>query len=244
MNKFFAKKQKNSTFSFYESDVNHILNVLRLSIEDNIIVNFESKRYLCKITNISPLLAEIINELPNNSDLFGKKITLFQSIIKPKNFELILTKSTELGINSIYPVIFNRTQFNNIEKHERYLNIINAACKQCGRTSIPFLNEVIKFENILEIIKEYDLVIVGNEHDCCNENDLFTLVVSEYFNNINNIAIITGPEGGFADFELEILSKITNIKFVGLTKNILRSETASLYALSIVIGYFIYKGNC
>lgn len=243
MNKFFAKKQKDLTFSFYDNDINHILNVLRLTINDKIIVFFDSKKYICKIINLSPLLAMILEEIPNNSELDETKITVFQAIIKPKNFELVLTKATELGANYFYPVIFNRTQFNNIEKHDRYEKIIYAACKQCGRTNIPKINPKISFKDMMSLFIDYDYVVVANEYDSNSSNDLLSYLLESNINNNTNIAIVVGPEGGFSDDELKTLSNIKNINFVGLTKSILKSETATCYMLSILVSYFIHKGN-
>lgn len=243
MNKFFAKKLKEQTFSFCENDVNHIINVLRLTISDQIIVIFDSRKFLCEIVNISPLLARIVKEIPNNSDLQGVNIAMFQAIIKPKNFELVLTKCTELGANEFHPIVFQRTQFNNIEKYDRYSNILSSACKQCGRTQIPKLYKQTSFIDMVHELTNYDIVIVANEHDSYSKNDLLSLVLSEQFSNYSNVAIIIGPEGGYTDDEINILSRMKNVVLVGLTKSILKSETASWYALSIVISYFIYKGN-
>lgn len=243
MNKFFARKLKGTSFSFYENDVNHIINVLRLKIGDEIIVIFDSKKYICKIVLYNPLLAEIIKEIPNNSDLLGYRIGLFQAIIKPKNFELVLTKSTELGVTNIYPINFERSQANYIEKPDRYNNIVISACKQSGRTIIPMVSPTISFFDLEKILMEYEIVFVANEHNSSKNNDLFSVILDNNIDTKKSIAIIIGPEGGFTNEELEKFSCLHNLFFVGLTKNILKSETASFYSLSNIVSYLIYKRN-
>lgn len=243
MNKFFAKKLKDTSFSFYENDINHIINVLRLKIGDELIVIFDSKKYICKITSYNPLLAKIVEEIPNNSDLLGYKIGLFQAIIKPKNFELVLTKSTELGVTDIYPVNFERSQENYREKLDRYNNIVISACKQSGRTLIPTISETINFSDLEKILSAYEIILVPNEHDSSKENDLYSIILDNKIHTKTSIAIIIGPEGGFTNDELEKLSCFNNLFFVGLTRNILRSETATFYTLSNIVSYLIYKRN-
>lgn len=243
MNKFFARKLKDTSFSFYENDENHIINVLRLRIGDELITIFDSKKYICKIISYNPLLAKIVEEIPNNSDLLGYKIGLFQAIIKPKNFELVLTKSTELGATNIYPVNFERSQANYIEKPDRYNNIVISACKQSGRTLIPTISQTINFSDLEKILGDYEIIFVANEHDSSKRNDLFSTILDNNIDKKTSIAIIIGPEGGFTSGELEKLSSFNNLFFVGLTKNILKSETAAFYSLSNIISYLIYKRN-
>ena len=237
MYKFFAKKIKDNQFSFFDDDQKHILKVLRLKLNDIIICIYENKKYECQITSINPLLATINNEIEQNINL-NCNITLFQAIIKPKYFEWVLIKTTEIGINNIYPVLFSRSQSNNIQKIERNNTIIKTACKQCGRTNIPQLFDTINFDFLTSILNNYDLIFVCYENEN-NQNNNILKVVQNYDLKNQKIGIIVGPEGGFNNDEISILKLYSNVKFISLSQNILRSETASIYALSVIMSYIL-----
>lgn len=86
---------------------------------------------------------------------------------------------------------------------------------------------------MLELIVNYDLVLVPYE---TKEN----ILLGDYLNKVSldrilKVAIIVGPEGGFSSQEIEELQNYKNVQLVTLTKTVLRSETASLYTLAVLI---------
>lgn len=119
---------------------------------------------------------------------------------------------------------------NEDKKIKRWNLISEAASKQSKRNFIPIVNEKITMNELYSKIKEYNLVIVAYE----NENKVSLKDILKENEDAKKIAIVIGPEGGFTENEISNLLK-NNAKIVSLGKRILRTETASLALLSMII---------
>lgn len=239
MRNFFPYKLKNNLFTFHSDDINHIVNVIKLQENEKIICNYENKKYLCFIKSLNPLNVEILEELNNINEFTNINITLFQAIIKPKHMEWIIAKTTELQLNDFYPIMLERSQSNNIIKYDRMQAIAKNAAKQSNRNNIPTIHSIINFDIFLNIINNYDLILVPYE----SEKEIVLGEVLEKQLPKTNICILIGPEGGFSQKEILNLKKINNVEFVCLSKTILRSETASFYTLSVLLDFLMRKIN-
>lgn len=239
MQKVFASRLKNDTFSFYEDDVCHLLTVLKIKLNEQIICIYEAKKYLCEIVSLNPLLAQIKQELSENNEFEYIKLSLFQAVIKPKHMEWILAKATELGINNIYSVNCERSQANNVLKQNRMEMIVQTAAKQSSRNVIPLVTEAIDFNDLKSKLVACDLLLVPFEK---RENQNLGLVLEQLDLIPNHIGILVGPEGGFSQAEIDWLKNQANVKLVSLTKTILRSDTASFYTTSIVVDELLKRG--
>lgn len=204
MPKFFVKdSQINGTkVTILGEDINHIKNVLRLKIDDDIqVCNSDTKEnYICGITKINneniecTILKDIEKTVEGNV-----YINVFQGIPKADKMELIIQKSVELGASEITPVEMKRCVSKIQEKSEtkkllRWQKISEVAAKQCGRDIIPKINNVSSIKNICNIINEYDIVLLAYENEKTNKlkNELTKL---KHFNKNFKIGIIIGPEG-------------------------------------------------
>lgn len=230
MQKIFAKKLKNDTFSFYEDDEYHLLKVLQIKLNQEIICIYDEKKYLCKIIKLNPLLAQIINEIPNIK--INYSITLFQAVIKPKCFEEVIANCTQMNVDNIIPILFSRSQYNLKNNISRMNNIIKSNSSIANRNDYLKINSPILFKELPNLLNQFQTVIIPYEN---NEN--YYLTQSDILNN--NIAIIIGPEGGFSSEEINCLSNLKNVKFIKLTPTILKSETAALYTVSIVSNFIL-----
>lgn len=121
------------------------------------------------------------------------------------------------------------------KKIERWQKIAESAAKQSGRNIIPKIQRKIKLQDIINLKKEYDKIIV------CYENEQNNTLKSELIQLKNTkqpkIAILIGPEGGLEESEIELLRE-NEAKIVTLGKNILRTETVALNILSIIMYEF------
>lgn len=221
-------------------DVNHIKNVLRLNINDEILVCNQntSYNYVCKISEIlkKEIVCEVIQKLDKSSES-NIKIDIFQGIPKADKMELIIQKGTELGVNSFIPVKFKRTivkldEKDSIKKIDRWQKIAEVAAKQSGRDIIPKIKSIENIKNICNLIKEYDIVLVA--YECEDKNSLKNELKSLTANNLK-IAVVIGPEGGIEEDEVLELKK-AGAKIVTLGKRILRTETVAL-AITAIINY-------
>ena len=145
---------------------------------------------------------------------------------------MILQKAVELGANSIIPVNMKYciAKIKDEEKkNARWQKIAESAAKQSKRDIIPVIEKAKNIKEICDRIKEYDLVLVAYENE---ENITIKDILKS--NSNKSIAVVIGPEGGISEEEILKL-KDNGAKIVSLGKRILRTETASLAVLSMIM---------
>ena len=227
------------TISIVGDDVKHIRNVLRHKVNDELEVCDESGvRYLTKIRDFleNEILLDIIEQSDKNTEM-PVKIDLYQGLPKSDKMDLIVQKTTELGVSTIIPVMTDRVivkleKGNENKKIERWNKIAAEAAKQSGRQLIPIVENVVNLEKIVENLSKYDIVIVPFE---CEKDSTLKNILKNVKNKIENIAVVIGPEGGFSEKDIEILEKAPNVEKVSLGKRILRIETAGLATLAMLL---------
>lgn len=242
MYKFFVNTNqiKEGKIKIINDDVNHIKNVLRLNKEEKIEVSDSSsgESYICKILEYenNTVVCEIIEKIEKKSE---SKIYLhiLQGLPKSDKMEMIIQKCTELGVKEFTPVALNRciVKLNGkdeFKKIERWQKISEVAAKQSKRNIVPKVNYIIKLNKVIELIKEYDIMLVAYEEQKTNtiKSELQKL------NKKNNlkIGILIGPEGGIEKEEIEFL-KQAGAKIVTLGTRILRTETAPIVMSSVIM---------
>lgn len=240
----------------------HLVNVLRVKKEDKItVVTKDKKQIIGRIENINKKIINIKGEeleksiSNNNENNLKYKYILLQGIPKSKKLELIAEKTTEIGIDKIIPIEMTRSIVRKKDlkenKQERLKTILKSASEQSKRVDIPILESPKTFDEIINLLD------LNNNENCLNiekyilvfyENkDITNLSLKEVLNEIktkykdvtnNNLAIeiyiLIGPEGGITEEEINKIKKNKNAKVVSLGKNILRTETAPIAALSII----------
>lgn len=247
MPKFFVTNQsiQNNEIAIVGNDVNHIKNVLRKKIGDQLtICNSDiSVDYLCEIIKLEEdtIKCNIIKELATNSES-NIKVTILQGLPKADKMELVIQKAVELGAYDITPVEMKRcvvrlSEKDKTKKLQRWQKIAEVAAKQSGRNRIPPINEIKSLQNICNLCQEYDIVIVAyeNEKDNKLKQELEKLKTRQTENL--KIAVLIGPEGGIDHSEIEQL-KEKGAKIVTLGNRILRTETVALSVLSIIMYEF------
>ena len=245
MPKFFVNEEQiqKEDVKVIGNDVKHIKNVLREKVGNELIIcNTSNKKdYLCKIEEISEeyIKCKIEKELENNSES-NIQVTIMQGLPKADKMELIIQKATELGVKYIVPVNTKRTivklkDKDKQNKVDRWRKIAEVAAKQSGRDIIPTIENIINIADIK--FDEFDKIFVLYE----NEEKISIKDEIEQLKNDNkeelNIGIVIGPEGGFAESEIEQLRLNQNVSVVTLGKRILRTETVAL----VVSGILMYE---
>lgn len=220
------------------NDVNHIRNVLRLKIGEKIMVSDGSGTdYQCSISDIgSDMVTADIEDVFKNAAELPVKITLFQGMPKSDKLELIIQKAVELGVYEIVPVITKRTVVKIDDKKagkklERYNVIAESAGKQSGRGIIPTVKPFMSFKQALEYAKTFDMNLIPYEEAKGME---YSREVIKDIHGKKNLGIFIGPEGGFAKEEVDMAIE-AGAKCITLGNRILRTETAGLAALSIIM---------
>lgn len=240
MSIFYIKNEQiNEENAYIEGeDVKHIKDVLRYNINDNIDICDENGiKYIAQIINMAKEKISLkILEVSEETSEPSVNITLFQGLPKADKLEMIIQKCTELGVSEIVPVITERVIVKLDEKSaskklERWNKIAQEAGKQSGRQKIPKVKNINNLKNLIEILPKYDILLLPYE---CEKEVTLKSVLRNLDKNVKNIAIFIGPEGGFSENDLKLLN-LPNVKKVTLGPRILRTETAGLATVSMVL---------
>ena len=107
MQRYFAKDLKENKLILYDSDIHHIKKVMRMNINDMIEVVYNSTCYLCKITDLNNFNINIEDTLKQDREL-NSHIIIATALVKEQKIDLILQKTTELGVKEIIPTLMER----------------------------------------------------------------------------------------------------------------------------------------
>ena len=194
-------------------DVNHIKNVLRMKPGERILLS-DGKGTNClgELEEIGSdrITVKLLPEEVEDTEL-PVEVTLYQGLPKGDKMEFIIQKAVELGAAGIVPVMMKRTVVKledkkKDKKRERYQMIAESAAKQSGRGIIPEVTGFMSFREALQYAGKFDLLIVPYE----------------------------SADGGFAKEEIDV-AKEAGAKIITLGNRILRTETAGLAVLSILM---------
>jgi len=223
--------QVGNEFALTQANHRHAVQVLRLKVGDDLILfNGKSGEYSAKVSETdkrnSQVMIEDYNPVNRESSL---DLTLILANIKPDKMDYAIQKAVELGVTTIQPMYTKRSviklKSNRLEKKIlHWQGVMIAACEQSGRTVIPEIKEPCDFE---EIFSEYasttQISMLPGSSTKIQE-----LQLSE---NITDVSLIIGPEGGFSDDEEQIMQS-NNVQSVNFGKRILRAETAAVAGIT------------
>ena len=208
----------------------YVRTVLRLKKDAEIILfNGSGGEYLCTVGEVSRKTVLIhIDKWLDRSVESPLLVTLGLGISRGDRMDFSVQKAVELGVNQITPLLTERcvVQFKGEKKPQRLLHwqkIVQHAAEQSGRTTLPELTDI-----------EYLQQWVSKQKGLKVFLDPYAELTLTDINPIDmQVALLTGPEGGFSDQERET-AKAAGFIPVRLGSRILRTETASLAALASV----------
>ena len=215
-----------------DKDKHHIINVMRMKLNDKIEIVYNEKVYMCEINDISKKdvsysvkdIIDVNNELP-------LKVTIAVSLVNEKKLDFILQKCTELGVYDFILVNSDRSKIKidgkEKKKIERWNTITKEAAEQSHRNIKPIVRDIMSINDVLKL--DYDLKLTCST----KENEKTIKNVLQNSTNCDRIIIVVGPEGGLTASEEEKLEKNGFIP-VTLGNLILRTETVPIYIMSLV----------
>ncbi|MGA2915695.1 MAG: RsmE family RNA methyltransferase [Sedimentisphaerales bacterium] len=224
---------QNDTVTISDIQFRHLAKVLRLKPGDCVEL-FDGKGTVAdavieKISKDSAVLKIQTKNLfePRSN----RRIIIAASMAKAQRFEQVVEMCSQLGIDRIMPVIFERTvkQADSEIAVRRFESIAIESAKQCGRIFLPIIDKPLSFEKALENLQtDYPQakIIFGSLAE--NIESIINLDFGS-----EDCLVFIGPEGGLTETEENLLMKI-NAKPVGLTDTILRIETAAIAFASIL----------
>ena len=221
------------------ADVNHMIHVLRLEKGDWVVLCDQAgKDYVCRIADVAKesVLCHIEKVQDSGTELPGR-IYLFQALPKQDKMEWIIQKAVELGVYAVVPVKTRRCVVKLNEeakikkKVARWQEIARAAGKQSDRGIIPKVYAPMDFGQALSMASSMACNLLPYELAEGMEQSRECMAKAAAS---SSVGIFIGPEGGFEEEEVKQAVE-AGCEIISLGKRILRTETAGLAVLSILI---------
>ncbi len=218
------------------NDVNHIKNVLRMKIGEEIAVSngIDGKEYRCGIEELGEdQIVCTLRFIKEDGVELASQIYLFQGLPKADKMELIIQKAVELGVHEVIPMATKRCvvkldEKKAVSKINRWQGIAEAAAKQSKRGVIPQVHSVMNMKEAVAYAGEMEVRLIPYE---LAEDMAHTKQLIEQVKPGQKVAIFIGPEGGFEEAEVQMALE-AGIEPITLGRRILRTETAGFTILS------------
>ena len=226
------------TIRINESERHHLLSVLRLRVDDQVeVFDGGGNRYIASLcdTRTSPLQAKILQHQFHPH--IPPYITLFQGLPKFDKMDLIVQKTTEIGVNEIAPMICQRSIPKLVVQEKRtvrWQRIANEAAKQCKRPHFAHVFAPQRLEECFGRVNNHlDLLILlweGEKRQGLKE-------ILRNHGEAKSVGLFVGPEGGFTNEEVELALQNDCLPAT-FGDNILRTETAAIVSVASVMYEF------
>ena len=221
---FFKESLSLNLISKLDKSQSHYLSkVMRINIGQSFSLFNQTEEWEAKIKEINKGIVEfsVIKKLRSESN--EREIWLAFAPIKLNYLNLMIQKATELGVTKFIPILTERTIVRKLNDN-RLNKIIIEASEQSNRLKVPKLDRILKLDNFLKLNRNTNIIF----------GDLNTNNNKINFKSSDPLCILIGPEGDFTVKERENILKLKKLIPLKINKNILRSETAAISALSII----------
>ena len=217
---------ENTTSLLSKEHTHYVVNVMRLKRGSNL--NFFNKNgeWRSEVIFLDKDRVEVkfLEKIKNENNL--SKIEIAICLVKKNPMEIILQKATELGVSKIIPIISERTEVKELN-HERANRIVIEATEQSNQLVPPEITDVKKLKDFLKTFDETSKLLFADVNS--KEN-----LKNEDLKDSKSLCILIGPEGDFSPAERESILGNVSVKPFKLSRNILRSDTAVISAISLV----------
>ena len=250
---------KDNRISITDEKAHHLTSVLRCRKGDELIV-LDGKGNCFRTTILKAdrreIIADVIKRFPCDTESHIN-ITLVQGILKGEKMDIIIQKTTELGVNEIIPVVTERSQLRETRKVTRWRKIAEEGSRQSGRSVVPVIREPVEFKKYFAthdpkykfqgfIFFEEDGMKLSEAVEILKQRSHSTLpsplpsregklpspLVGEGKGE-GGLFVLIGPEGGFTKKEIDLATE-RGLHVISLGKRILRAETAAISAVTLV----------
>ena len=225
---FYSNKLKTGTISrLSEKQSHYTKNVMRLKAGDKIsLFNSQDGEWDVKILDQGKIFTEFKVEKLSRPLSNEKNIWLAFSPIKKVPQDLMIQKTTELGIQKFIPLLCERSVVReiNIKRTEK---IITEACEQSNRITVPKIQELQMLDEFIKNFPDDGKIVFCDINS--QSKDLYNKLSKK-----NPICILIGPEGDFSEEERQFITNYKNVISITLSKNILRAETAAIASTTIL----------
>lgn len=241
---------ENREFVLNDKDIAHqLLKVLRLRADDQIILldntGVELTATIRRINKKEIVLVTAKHRILKKESVIS--LNLVPAILKKSNLEFVLQKGTEIGVNSFWPIISERTEKLSCN-FDRARKIIRESAEQSEKIFLPELHDVQSLENFLKLVKpnfSSKKLSLGEDVDKKkvekNNVKIFALdfnskpfCFSNFKKNMHDVFFLIGPEGGWGEGDLKLFEKF-GIEKISIGSQILRAETAAIAISALML---------
>ena len=217
---------ENTTGLLSKEHTHYVVNVMRLKRGSNINFFNRDGEWLSEIVFLDRDRIEVkfLNKVKESSKL--SNIELAICLVKKSPMEIILQKATELGVSKIIPIVSERTEVKEIN-FERANKIVVEATEQSNQLTPPQISEVTKLKDFLKNLDSSSKLLFA---DVNSKDNLKSKVLEE----AKTLSVLIGPEGDFSPSERELILANSHVVSFTISKNILRSDTAVISAISLI----------
>ena len=226
---YFSDKIQSDLMAHLPKEQSHYLkDVMRLKVGDTFSVFNSQGEWKASIQNYEKqtVKIKILEKLRDKKN--EKNIWLAFTPIKQNPLNFIIQKGTELGVQKFIPILSERTAVKDINA-ERVKKIIIESAEQSNRISVPEISKLETLKFFLSSFPKKGCLIFCDIN--CDKSDLKNIVAKK---DIGPICILIGPEGDFSENERNLIINLEQSKSISLAKNILRTETAAVAAVTLV----------
>ena len=217
---------ENTTGLLSKEHTHYVVNVMRLKRGSNI--NFFNKNgeWLSEIVFLDRDRVEVkfLNKLKEPTK--NSNIELAICLVKKSPMDTILQKATELGVSKIIPIVSERTEVKELN-FERANRIVVEATEQSNQLIPPQISEITKLKDFLKDLSGSSKLLFAD----VNSKDKLK---AEALKEAKTLSVLIGPEGDFSPSERELILSNSNAAPFTISRNILRSDTAVISAISLV----------
>ena len=219
---------ENSTNLLSKEHTHYVANVMRL--KRGSIINFFNieGEWESEIVFLDKERVEVkfLKKVKEKNSQKKNKIELAICLVKKNPLEIILQKATELGVSKIIPIISERTEVKELN-YDRAKKIVIDATEQSNQMFPPKISEVVKLKDFLKNLDKTTKLLFADVNSKDN-------LISEDFVDFKSLSILIGPEGDFSPSERQSILSFSRVAPFTISKNILRSDTAVISAISLV----------
>ncbi|MEY1639673.1 16S rRNA (uracil(1498)-N(3))-methyltransferase [Tenuifilum osseticum] len=222
---FYAPQIEGDEYRLPEDESKHCIRVLRMQLGDELfLTDGRGNLHKARIADDNP--KRCLVQIVSTQHEFGKRpFNLHIAIAPTKNierFEWFLEKATEIGVDTITPLLCDRSERKDI-KVDRLQKILISAMKQSVKAYLPTINAIQPFKNFIKSTHQADFKTIAH----CNSWDLppFQQVIQRG----GSVLVLIGPEGDFTPAEVN-LALNSGFREVSLSTSRLRTETAGVVA--------------
>ncbi len=228
------------TLTLADREAHHALHVVRLRRGERVsVLDGAGYEYLCDVREATRESVTLAVLHKNHIAPLPYHLTLLQAMTKGKAFEIIIQKATELGVFRVVPLISERVVSQPDDeaaasKVEKWRWIAIDSIKQCGSAWLPQIEAPLPLKTFLAHHERFELPLVASlQSDRRHLREVLDDFRIEHGRLPRSVGVFVGPEGDFTSVEMDAIKESGALP-VTLGPLVLRSDTAAVYALSVL----------